>query len=319
MMIKKVFFLFIIPMLSFGQFNLAEVDTLYHQKQYLKAEKLVLDYLKSSPEDLAAIELLGDAYGFQKKWDQAIEAYEKLVKANPNNANYQYKYGGVLGMQALAVSKMRALPFINDAKKAFLKAAELDAKHIDVRWALVQLYMQLPGIIGGSKSKALNSANELENLSKVDGYLAKGYIYEYDDESELAEKYYKLAITEGGSLTCFNKLSNFYEKKKQPEKAIKTIEEAQKHHNFNVLHYQIGKIAAEYNIHLEKGETSLQTYLEKYTSKDVVPKAWAHYRLAQIYQYKNNKHQALNYIDMAIAQLPETKPFIEQRQQILNL
>jgi len=179
--------------------------------------------------------------------------------------------------------------------------------------------MQLPGIIGGSKSKALNSADELENLSKVDGYLAKGYIYEYDDESELAEKYYKLAITEGGSLTCFNKLSNFYEKKKQPEKAIKTIEEAQKHHNFNVLHYQIGKIAAEYNIHLEKGETSLQTYLEKYTSKDVVPKAWAHYRLAQIYQYKNNKHQALNYIDMAIAQLPETKPFIEQRQQILNL
>ena len=44
---------------------------------------------------------------------------------------------------------------------------------------------------------------ELEVLSKVDGYLAKGYIYEYDDEPELAEKYYKMAIEEGGSLNCF--------------------------------------------------------------------------------------------------------------------
>jgi tetratricopeptide (TPR) repeat protein len=318
-MIKKIFILVLIPMVSFGQSQLAEVDALFHQKEYIKAEKLVSDYLKSNPNDLAAIELLGDAYGHQKKWDEAIEAYEKLVEANPNNANYQYKHGGVLGMQALAVSKMRALPFINEAKKAFLKAAELDANHIDVRWALVELYMQLPGIIGGSKSKALKYASELEKLSNVDGYLAKGYIYEYDEEPALAEKFYKLAVVYGGSAVCYNKLINFYEKDKQPEKAIKTIEEAQKHHNYNVLHYQKGKIAAEYHIHLEKGEASLQTYLENHTLKDMVPKAWAHYRLAQIYQYKKNKHQALNYIDMAIAQLPETKLFIKQRQQILNL
>jgi hypothetical protein len=37
-------------------------------------------------------------------------------------------------------------------------------------------------------------ANQLEVLSKVDGYLAKGYIHEYDNEPELAEKYYKKAV-----------------------------------------------------------------------------------------------------------------------------
>ena len=81
--------------------------------------------------------------------------------------------------------------FGGDVKDAFLKAAELDPNHIDTRWALVELYIQLPGIIGGSKSKSFKYANELEALSKVDGYLAKGYIYEYDNEPENAEKYYK--------------------------------------------------------------------------------------------------------------------------------
>ena len=126
--------------------------------------------------------------------------YKKLVKANPYNANYHYKYGGALGMKALSVSKLKALGIIGDVKRFFFKAAELDPKHIDARWALVELYMSLPGIIGGSKSKSLKYADELENLSKVDGYLAKGYIYEYDDEPELAEKYYKIAIKVGGSV-----------------------------------------------------------------------------------------------------------------------
>ena len=116
--------------------------------------------------------------------------YEKLTKANPKNANYHYKYGGALGMKALGISKLRALGLIGDFKRSFETAAQLDPSHIDARWALVELYMTLPGIVGGSKSKSLQYANELEKLSKVDGYLSKGYIYEYDNEPELAEHYY---------------------------------------------------------------------------------------------------------------------------------
>ena len=93
-----------------------------------------------------------------------------------------------------------------------------------MRWAMVELYMQLPGIIGGSKKKSLKYANELENLSKVDGYLAKGYIYEYDNELKLAENYYKKAIIVGGSLTCYDKLTKLYEAENQPIKAIANIE-----------------------------------------------------------------------------------------------
>lgn len=308
-----------IPILVFSQSKIDEAKQLIADKHFVKAEQLLSVYVQQNPNDLIGIELLGDAFGYQKKWDSAITNYKFLVSKQPQNANAHYKYGGALGMKALSVSKLKALGIIGDVKEAFLKAAELDTNHIDARWALVELYMQLPGIIGGSKSKSFKYADELEKLSKVDGYLAKGYIYEYDDEPELAETYYKMAISQGGSLTCFEKLTTFYQNGNQPEKAIANIEATQDKHKRNALHYQIGKVAAEYNVELHKGEACLHTYLNNFTAADGVPKAWANYRLAQIQKHKGNKTEALKYIELAIAELPNIKPFKKEKELILSL
>ncbi|MFH4963926.1 tetratricopeptide repeat protein [Gaetbulibacter sp. M235] len=316
---RKFIYLLLFPLLSISQNQLDSIDNLFKHKQFDKAEIKLSVYLIQNPNDLKAIELLGDTYGYQEKWDNAIENYKILVNANPNNANYNYKYGGAMGMKALTVSKITALGMIGDIENSFLKAAKLDPKHINTRWALVEFYMKLPGILGGSKSKALKYAQELENLSKVDGYLAKGYIYEYDDEPELAEKFYKMAINEGGSLWCYDKLTTFYEKQKQPEKALANLEIANEKHQRNELHYKIGKLAAEYNIELQKGVQCLQTYLKNYSPNDGVPKAWAHYRLSQIYAHKKNKAAALKYIDLALAESPEMKSFKLEKQKILKL
>lgn len=316
---KYLWFLLLFPFVINGQTSLDQVNTLFKNKEFKKAEQIVVQYVLLHPEDLNAIELLGDAYGHQEQWDAAIEQYKKLVDTKPKVANYHYKYGGALGMKALSVSKLSALGIIGDVKEAFLTAAELDPKHIDARWALVELYMQLPGIVGGSKSKSLKYADELEKLSKVDGYLAKGYIYEYDNEPKLAEKFYLMAIKEGGSLTCYEKLTTFYENQKQPEKALENLLVAQHKHQRNALHYQIGKVAAEYNVELQKGEECLHTYLKNYTAADGVPKAWANYRLAQIYKHQGKKQDALKFIDLAISELPDIKPFKKEKEHILSL
>lgn len=316
---RYLFILLFFSVFAFGQSSLDEARQLLKSKEFVKAERLLSDYVKNHQNDKVGLELLGDAYGHQKKWDNAIIYYEKLTELESTNANYHYKHGGALGMKALSVSKFKALGIIGDVKDAFLKAAELDPKHIDTRWALVELYMQLPGIVGGSKSKSLKYANELQALSKVDGYLAKGYIYEYDDEPELAEKYYKLAIEVGGSLTCFDKLTSLYENENLPEKAITNIEASGEQHQRNAMHYQIGKVCAEYNIQLDKGERCLIIYIENYSAVDGVPKAWAHYRLAQINKHKGNKQVALRWIDKAIEGLPDIKVFKEEKRLIEGL
>lgn len=317
----KLLLVFLLPFCLLAQNDLEKVPNLFKGKQFVLAEQVLKEYLITSPKNLQAIECLGDAYGYQKQWNKAILHYKTLVDSLPNNANYHYKYGGALGMKALSVSKIKALSLIGDIKESFLKAASLDPEHIQVRWALVELYMQLPGIIGGSKTKSLMFANQLEALSLVDGYLAKGYIYEYDDAPKEAELYYKKAINVGNHLICYNKLTAFYEKQNAPNKAISNIEATQiKHKNKrNALHYQIGKVAAAYNLQLDKGEQCLKSYIENYTPADGVPKAWAYYRLSQIYTHNKNKPMALTYINLALQEIPRKKPFELQKEKILSL
>ena len=99
---------------------------------------------------------------------------------------------------------------LDDVKFHLKKAAELDSKHIDSRWALVQLYTELPGIIGGSFSTARSYASQLKKISPVDGYLAYGYVDEYDKEYSEAETAYKNAIKVGGSPLTYMKLASLY-------------------------------------------------------------------------------------------------------------
>ena len=304
----RLFFLFCFtPLLLLCQDKKTLASQYIKTKHYAKAEALMLTYLKSNSKDKQAIELLGDAYGYQRKWDKAIKQYKLLTTMAPKNANYFYKHGGALGLKAKSISKIRALGLIGDIKSSFLKAASLDAKHLQVRWALVELYVSLPTIVGGSTLKSLKYANELEHLSKVDGYLAKGYVYEYDDKPVLAEKYYKKAVKVGGSVTCYQKLTDLYMSNNQPEKAIQTIATSQKAHNRNGLHYQLGKVSADYNLQLDKGQRCLNTYLKNYSAADGVPKEWVYYRLAQIFKHKKNKKKALIYINKALALKPDFK------------
>lgn len=197
-----------------------KAQKLFNQEKYPQAESLFERYLEKHPNHAKTIEYLGDIAGHAKEWDKAIAYYEKLKKQYPKSANYHYKFGGAMGMKAKDANKFKALGMIEDIETAFLTAAKLDPNHIDTRWALVELYLQLPGIVGGSEKKATQYAEELCKLSLVDGYLAKGKIAEYFNRYKVAEKNYAQAYEIGNSKTTFQKLYDLYLKKlKEPKKA----------------------------------------------------------------------------------------------------
>jgi len=221
----QIFFL-LLTFSVFSQTTFEKAEKLYAQKKYNEAEKLFSEHLKSQPNHAKTIEYLGDIEGKNKNWDEAISYYKILKTKFPKNANYWYKYGGALGMKAKVSNKFKALGMIDEIEESFLTAAKLDTKHIDTRWALVVLYIELPGIIGGSEKKAQKYADELMTLSKVDGYLAKGYIDVYFSRYAKAEIQYKKAHEIGNSKTTFEKLYDLYlNKLKDKTKANKLKQE----------------------------------------------------------------------------------------------
>jgi tetratricopeptide (TPR) repeat protein len=206
-------FLFLFLFLSFhsmAETDFEKAEKLYKQENYEQAKVLFENYLKINPNSYKTIEYLGDIAGHQKKWDESIKNYKILKQQFPKSANYWYKYGGSLGMKAKSVNKFKALGMIDEIEKSFLTASKLDANHVESRWALVMLYIELPGMLGGSESKAIKYSNELLAISKVDGYLSKGYIDEYFNRYKNAESNYVKAHEIGNSKTTFQKLYNLY-------------------------------------------------------------------------------------------------------------
>jgi tetratricopeptide (TPR) repeat protein len=225
-LIRFFIFLFSIQIMA-SDFEKAE--KLFRQEKYVQAEPYFERYLEQHPNHTKTIEYLGDIAGYARDWDKAIAYYQKIKEQFPFNANYHYKFGGAMGMKAKEVNKFKALGMIGTVEEAFLTAARLDPKHIDTRWALVELYLQLPGIVGGSEKKANKYAEELFVISPVDGYLAKGRIAEYFNRYKVAEKNYKQAYTIGNSKVTFQKLYDLYLKKlKEPKKAEQLKKEFEK-------------------------------------------------------------------------------------------
>jgi tetratricopeptide (TPR) repeat protein len=313
---KYLFFLFFIPTLLMAQSDFQNAENYFIKEQFGKAKPLFERYLAKNPSDRKTMEYLGDIAGYYKDWDTAIDYYEGLVKRDDKSANYHFKYGGALGMKALSISRIRAATYIGDIKSEFETAAKLDPNHIEVRWALVEFYIQLPGIIGGSESKAIKYANQLGKISPVDGYLANGYIAEYSDRPRDAEKFYKKAIEIGGSPTTYEKLTEHYEKNNQPREAMETASQSLKIHKRNQLNYQIGKIAAQYNLDAELGINCLQAYIENHSAKDGVPKDWAYYRMAQIYKNQGKKATAMVWINKALNHRPDFDEAQKEKKKI---
>ncbi len=68
----------------------ARAETLYSQKNYLAAEKLLKEVLVSNSKDPASLYLLGNIYLLQKRLDEASRAYRACVKAGADTRPGQY-------------------------------------------------------------------------------------------------------------------------------------------------------------------------------------------------------------------------------------
>ncbi|SDW65865.1 tetratricopeptide repeat protein [Flavobacterium degerlachei] len=216
---KHLLFL-LFPFLLCAQSSFDKAQKLFDDGKYEQSKPIFETLLKYNPSNLKIIENLGDIAGSNKSWEDAIFYYKKLKELKPSEANYFYKYGGATGMRALEVNKFKALGMIDEIKESFERAIELDSGHIDARWALIELYIKLPGFVGGSETKAIRYSNELLKLSEVDGYLSRGHIDEYFKRYTAAEQQYKKAIAVGSTIEGYKKLADLYKNKmKEPAKA----------------------------------------------------------------------------------------------------
>ena len=207
-----------------AQNNLEQAKELYETARYEAARELLEPLHNERKNDTAVQSLLGSVYAQLERWEQAADQVEGLVEAYPENAEYQFRYGGALGMEAKNSNRFTALMMLDDVKYHLKKATQLDENHINSRWALVQLYVELPAVIGGTKANAMKYADQLQKISPVDGALAKGFIEQSEENYQTAEAYLQEAVDIGQSATTYTRLAELYVEMNRKRKALQTLE-----------------------------------------------------------------------------------------------
>lgn len=287
-------FLLIGFIVSAQQSNLEKANSYIKSNKIAQAKEILLLASQKNP-DPKITERLGDVYGIEKDWDAASKYYKVLVDKYPENANYHFKYGGVLGMISLE-SKIRALTLLDDVKEHFKIACALDKEHLDVRWASIDLYLKLPGILGGSNEKAYQYSEELSTIAPIEGYLSKGFIEAERNNEKLAETYYQRAL----DVVVKNSFLD-------------------KNYRRKDIHYQIGDIAYQYKYQIKAGIDHMLVYKNLHTPESIIPLEDVYYRLAVLYRYQNNIEKATYYIEEAIVRNPNSKDFISENKKIKAL
>lgn len=195
-------------------------EQLFQAKEYAQAAVCFEKHLAEHPNHASSLEYLGDIAAHLQQWTKAQSYYATLQRLHPKEANYHYKYGAALAMQAKNSNVLKAYTLLDKIEKALLTATQISATHIDSRWALVHFYLEIPALVGGSEAKAQQYASQLLAISPVDGHLARGAIAVYFKRYPEAEKHLLKAHSIGNSPTTFQKLNALYTQHwKQPEKA----------------------------------------------------------------------------------------------------
>lgn len=133
-------------------------------------ERLALPRLSARADDAQAVlaaamlALQGDDPPRRRT---VITQAEKCIELQPKAAACHYALGTVLGVQALSEGMLKLMGSVGRVKGALQEALELAPAWFPARSAMLEFYLQAPGIVGGSKSRAHELARAAPNAEQA--------------------------------------------------------------------------------------------------------------------------------------------------------
>ena len=276
--IKGIILLFVIPWLTFSQqktpFSYYDFKNDSNYKKELKRLKNLANL-----ESEGAIKSIAELSYDYKDWETAIDYYEILLVDSPTAENY-FKLGVAAARKSLEVPRFLSVPYVIKARKSVLQAHELAPKRVVVLNLLIQLYAEIPSLLGGSIDFAEKKANELRDIDSLEGGMMEAYVFQVrKDFKASASKYSEV----------FQSLKEIYP---DPENCVTELQR-------NLI-FEMGRVSAQYQVEPDLGLFLLDHYLKSYAFEDNYPLEWAYYYRSKIYLYRKEYEMAEASIQKAL-------------------
>lgn len=132
-----------------------------------------------------------------EEYKDAIDAFEKALEADPNDADTLIWAGRAYGRRAERMSglaKLGAFSVAGKVRKSFERAVELEPDNLTALESLLSFYCEAPGIVGGGVDKAEPLAERIARLSPARGKRAEAEIHRAREEWDQAEAALREAV-----------------------------------------------------------------------------------------------------------------------------
>ncbi len=175
--------LFVVSNLN-AQNNLDLGVRLFNEGNYTEAKYALKKYVNDHPEDSEALYHLGRICFIQGDYEASVEYLEKLVEFKDDNSEYYNLLAEAYGECASTSGLLKKASYASKMKNAALRAVELDRESVPARFTLFIFYHRAPGIMGGSKKKAKEQADEIMARDPLQGHRAWAQIYREEKDYE---------------------------------------------------------------------------------------------------------------------------------------
>jgi tetratricopeptide (TPR) repeat protein len=256
------------------------VDALYYEKmgEYSKSYDIVNSIIKDGEKDPFLYKYLYNLSLRAGDYEKSEEIMKEIVNVEPQSSNNWVMYGNILAQKGKT----------DEAKKAYLKAIELDKENIDA-------YYQMAVLVSSNAEESIKYFNkiiEIDASYKADVYYNIAVIYSMNKNEKKMIDYLNMAIKEDpSSLKPYYFLALYYEDKKNIPKAIETYKKILEIEPNNIE--VVNKLIQIYitNKEYDKSEELLKNFLN-YEPKN----KRALWYLALLSENRNDFKSAKNYI-----------------------
>lgn len=273
-----------------------DIDAGYFQRALAELKPLLADHANDAELQCR----YGQALTGLGKSDDAIAALKTGVAIDGKNGLCHRLLGDAYGLkvqQGMAdgsAGMFSAMGMMKSAKAEWDTAATLTPADVQAHVSLAMYYIMVPGLMGGSYSKAHDQEALIDKLDPIQGLQIRATEAGNKDDTDEGVALLKQAVAADKTTGSLMALGIFYYGAKRYDEAFKTFREAQARDPKTYgAWYQIGKTAGLARGNYDEGIASLKQYLAFTDVPDSQPTAaWAHFRLGNIYEYQGHKDDA---------------------------
>ena len=318
-------------------------EALIKAGHWKRARPLVEQRYQANPGDARSAYLLSQVKAAFGDLDAAVPLAEKAVALDSNNADYHAQLGVVCGETAEKASLFAKAGWAHRFKEETDKAAALDPKNLDARFALMEYYLQAPRLMGGSRQKAGAMAEEIGHINPARGYLAQARLAQQDKDAtreeaaflkalEAAPEDYEILVS---TAAFYNRETQkkYDQAEKQSRRAVKvspgqvsaysslafalaaverwpdlyaSLAEGEKNVPDDLSpYYQAGRALLYTGKDMPRAERYFRRYLAQEPEGEAPTLAHAHWRLGLVLEKEGRKAEAVAEIETALRMRPD--------------